>query len=321
MGSGSIDSEFSIPDAQISQRGCVCGSLQPQTTVVRLSSSRQSCASSGCSVHELGLSSCICIYSYNSDSFCPGKDSSVSMQNRLNSSVLAPADVVPRTLEAASVSSDSSATVSKTFDSVKRQISASKPPSSRRSRLGVVKQSIRNRKFSQNVADFVSKSRRKSTQKVYDAKWTIFSNWCRRKKVNPVSAPITIIADFLIFLFSEKKYRISTIKDYRAMISNTLKFKPGNRIGSNLVLSELIRSFELQRPVQRSLTPKWNLSWVLECLRKDPFEPLHKASKVHVTIKTAFLLALATAKRCSELHALAMDSHYLRFNNLTDQSF
>ena len=69
------------------------------------------------------------------------------------------------------------------------------------------------------------------------------------------------------------------------MISNTLKFKTGNRIGSNPVLSELIRSFELQRPVQRSLTPKWDLSWVLVCLQKPPFEPLDKASKFHVTIK------------------------------------
>ena len=196
----------------------------------------------------------------------------------------------------------------------KRKICTSKPPNSRPSRLGVIKQSIRDKKFSQNVADFVSRSRRASTQKVYNAKWTIFSNWCHTKKVNPISAPITVIADFLIFLFSEKKCQISTIKGYRSMISNTLKFKTGNRIGSNPVLSELIRSFELQRPVQRSLTPKWDLSWVLVCLQKPPFEPLDKASKFHVTIKTAFLLALATAKRCSEIHALAMDSQHLRFN-------
>ena len=98
------------------------------------------------------------------------------------------------------------------------------------------------------------------------------------------------------------------------MISNTLKFKTGNRIGSNPVLSELIRSFELQCPVQRSLTPKWDLSWVLICLQKAPYEPLHKASKLHVTLKTVFLLALATAKRCSKIHALAMDSDHLRFN-------
>ena len=60
-------------------------------------------------------------------------------------------------------------------------------------------------------------------------------------------APLTVIADFLIYLFSEKKYQISTMKGYRSLISNTLKFKTGNRIGSNPVLSELIRSFELQR--------------------------------------------------------------------------
>ena len=65
------------------------------------------------------------------------------------------------------------------------------------------------------------------------------------------------------------------------MISNTLKFKTGNRVGSNPVLSELIRSFKLLRPVQRSLTPKWDLSWVLTCLQKAPYEPLHKASSYY----------------------------------------
>ena len=79
-------------------------------------------------------------------------------------------------------------------------------------------------------------------------------------------------------------------------------------------MSELIRSFDLQRPVQRSLIPKWYLSWVLVCLQKAPYEPLHKASKLHVMIKTAFLLALATAKRCSQIHALAMDANHLRFS-------
>ena len=239
------------------------------------------------------------------------------MQNSSDSSILATTTVVLRT-SFISVSSDSSATNPKSLDTIKRKICSSKPPTSRPSCLVVIKQSIIDKKISQDVADFVSRSRRTSTQKVYDAKWTIFSNWCHTKKVNPISAPITFIAYFLIFLFLEKKCQISTIKGYRA-ISNILKFKTGNRIGSNPVLSELIRSFELQQPVQRSLTPKWDLSWVLVCLQKTPFEPLDKASKFHVTIKTAFLLALATAKRCSEIHALAMDSQHLRFNQ-TDGS-
>ena len=70
------------------------------------------------------------------------------------------------------------------------------------------------KKISQNVADFVSRSRT-STQNVYDAKWTIFSNWCHTKKVNWILTLITVIADFLIILFLEKKCQISTIKGYR----------------------------------------------------------------------------------------------------------
>ena len=211
----------------------------------------------------------------------------ISVQKSSHCAFLAPTAVVLRVTTTSSVSSNSPSTISKTSDTVKRKISTPKPPITRPSRLGDIKQSIRDKKFSKDVANFVSKSRRKSTQKVYDAKWILYSNWCHRRKIDPVSAPLTVIADFLIYLFSEKKYQISTIKGYRAMISNTLKFKTGNRIGSNPVLSELIRSFELQHPVQRSLTPKWDLSWVLTCLQKAPFEPLHKASKLHVTIKTA----------------------------------
>ena len=313
MGSGSNSCEFSIPDAQLPKCGSVCDKIQPQTPIICLSSTRLQSTSDRCPVHGLESSSCICFSSFYSDTCCSRENPTTSVQNSSHSSVLATTTVVLRT-SSISVSSDSSATNSKTTDSIQRKICTSKPPNSRPSRLGVIKQSIRDKKFSENVADFVSRSRRASTQKVYDAKWTIFSNWCHTKKVNPISAPITVIADFLIFLFSEKKCQISTIKGYRSMISNTLKFKTGNRIGSNPVLSELIRSFELQRPVQRSLTPKWDLSWVLVCLQKPPFEPLDKASKFHVTIKTAFLLALATAKRCSEIHALAMDSQHLRFN-------
>ena len=314
MGSGSNSCEFSIPDAQLPKCGSVCDKIQPQTPIICLSSTRLQSTSDRCPVHGLESSSCICFSSFYSDTCCSRENPTTSVQNSSHSSVLATTTVVLRTSSSVSVSSDSSATNSKTTDSIQRKICTSKPPNSRPTRLGVIKQSIRDKKFSQNVADFVSRSRRASTQKVYDAKWTIFSNWCHTKKVNLISAPITVIADFLIFLFSEKKCQISTIKGYRSMISNTLKFKTGNRIGSNPVLSELIRSFELQRPVQRSLTIKWDLSWVLVCLQKPPFEPLDKASKFHVTIKTAFLLALATAKRCSEIHALAMDSQHLRFN-------
>ena len=270
MGSGSNSSEFRVPDAQFPKCGFVCDMIQSQTPIICLFSSRQQSASNRCPVHGLESSSCLCFSSY-SDSCCSRENPTTSVQNNSHSSVLATTTVVLRTSPAFSVSTDSSATNSKASNSIQRKIFSSEPPSSQPSRLGVIKQSIRDKTFLQNVADFVSRSRRASTQKVCDAKWTIFTNWCRTKKFNLISAPITAIADFLIFLFSEKKFQISTIKGYRSIISNTLKFKTGNRVSSNPILSELIRSFELQCPVQRSLTPKWDLYWVLVCLQKAPF--------------------------------------------------
>ena len=62
------------------------------------------------------------------------------------------------------------------------------------------------------------------------------------------------------------------------MIFNTLKFSSNLDIGNDPVLSELIKSFNMQRPVNRPLAPKWDLAFVLSCLCKEPYEPLSTAS-------------------------------------------
>ena len=120
----------------------------------------------------------------------------------------------------------------------------------------------------------------------------------------------------MTFLFSVKKCQVSTIKGYRSTISNTLKYKTGYNFGSHPVLSELIKSFARQRPVDRSLAPKWDLAFVLSHMCKAPFEPLDKASLFHLSVKTVFVVTLATARRVSEVHAFAIDSDHLRFSNL-----
>ena len=230
VGIRSIDSKFNLPNVQLSQSGSVCDTFKLQTSTLCFPSSGQSSFCNRCILHELGQSSCLCISSNNTDSSCPKHDTSISVQNSSYSPSLATTSMVLRGTTTACISSSSSSFLSKSINTSKRKVSTSNPSSSEPSRLGVIKQSVRDKKFSQNVADFVSKSRRTSTQKVYDAKWTTYTCWCHRKKVNPVSAPFTVIADFLIYLFSEKKYQISTIKGYRSLISNTLKFKTGNRI-------------------------------------------------------------------------------------------
>ena len=119
----------------------------------------------------------------------------------------------------------------------------------------------------------------------------------------------------MTFLFSVKKCQVSTIKGYRSTISNTLKYRTGYDFGSHPVLSELIKSFAIQRPVDRPLAPKWDLAFVLTHMCKAPFEPLDKASLLYLSVKTVFLVTLATARGVSEVHA-SIDSDHLRFSNL-----
>ena len=55
-------------------------------------------------------------------------------------------------------------------------------------------------------------------------------------------------------------------------------------------------STELQRPRLTPVLPQWDLGIVPEALSKPPYEPLREASLKHLTLKTVFLLAMASGE-------------------------
>ena len=61
----------------------------------------------------------------------------------------------------------------------------------------------------------------------------------------------------------------------------------------------------MEAPIRSVTPPTWNLLKVLEFRKSPVFEPLHQASLRNLTRKTLFLIALASAKRVSELQALS----------------
>jgi hypothetical protein len=99
----------------------------------------------------------------------------------------------------------------------------------------------------------------------------------------------------------------SSIDGYRTAIGSTIKNLTGRDLGHDPFLSSLLHRFHLERPRTRPKPPDWDLAFVLECLTKAPFEPMDQTKKLSVraiTLKTAFLVAFATARRRGELHAL-----------------
>ena len=316
MGSQSIGCERSFSNDPISQFRSVRNSSKSQTSTVCISDSGPKGTFNRRSHNELESHTRLCVSSFPSHSLSDKQNKNSSVQSGIDSPLLAQQNVVSRTTQSVDIITNNSPDKTKPTRSAPRKVFASKSRSSATSRMGIIQQSIRDKKFSKEVADHVSRARRESTRKVYDAKWRVFVDWTNQKQINPIKASPTVIADFLIFLFRDKKCQVSTIKGYRSTISNTLKFKSGYDIGSHPIISELIKSFETQRPVERSLAPKWDLSLVLSHICKAPFEPLHEASLLHLSMKTAFLLTMATARRVSEVHAFAIDKEHFRFSNI-----
>ena len=108
--------------------------------------------------------------------------------------------------------------------------------------------------------------------------------------------------NFFMYLYQDLNRRPSTIDGYRTAVVDTLG-PTAHHIAHNADLHRLLSSFHRDRPKSSRNLPKWALSVVLNELTKAPFEPMKDTDLKHLTLKTAFLLALASGKRRSEIHA------------------
>ena len=161
---------------------------------------------------------------------------------------------------------------------------------------------IKEQGFSEAVATRIEAPQTGSTRSVSEAKWAIFTKWCITNQVDFRTPPVKSVADFLMYLFEERKLQPSTIDGYRSAIADKLGNSTLN-ISKDENLTRLLDSFHRDRPKGRRGIPSWNLSLVLHQLTKAPFEPIKEASLKPLTFKTVFLLALGSGKHRSESHA------------------
>ena len=84
-------------------------------------------------------------------------------------------------------------------------------------------------------------------------------DWCLEREMDPIDPSVMALADFLIFLFEEKKLAPVSVKGYRSA-SSTLKQLSLVDFSSDPVLSDIIKSMELEKPVVSKVVPHWDLS-------------------------------------------------------------
>ena len=233
--------------------------------------------------------------------------SHVSVQANSHSSSVASSTVVPTTSQAQCHRTHKASKHGKASGSAKvKQVSLKSCPAGS-PRLAASKRRLLKQGFSEASAARIMAPQAISSRRLYDAKWRTFVSWCKSHKVNHQRPSVPQIADFLLFLFEEKKFSIRTIQGYKAAITCTLKFSYRD-LSEDPRLRNLLRSFKRERPVIHNPFPAWDLSLVLRALSKDPFEPLHDCDLKLLTLKCVFLTLLASGARRGEIHALDFKS-------------
>merc|ERR1712121_47109 len=216
----------------------------------------------------------------------------------------------------------SASTVAHIITSTGQSCISPQPGTSSSSRMETIQQSLAATGLSDKGAARVARGKLRTTSlKIYDSKWKLFAQWCdsQNPQIDPWEASVREISEFLYKLFMGG-LQVRTIAGYRTAIASSLDLK-GAKIGQSKILSKLIQSFYVDRPVRRNVFPQWDLSVVLRGLRSHPFER-KKGEEVPLnllTYKTVFLVTLASGARRGEIHAL--DYSKIRWSQDHNQVF
>ena len=147
--------------------------------------------------------------------------------------------------------------------------------------------------FSVEVAERFAAPQMSSTRTIYKSECPLFEKWCRKNSVDFSTPSVKQVSDFFMYLYQDLNRCPSTIDGYRTAIVDTLG-PTAHHIAHNADLHRLLSSFHMDRPKSSRNLPKWNLSVVLNELTKEHFKPMKDTDLKHLTLKTAFLLALAS---------------------------
>ncbi|XP_078025738.1 uncharacterized protein LOC144463846 [Epinephelus lanceolatus] len=157
-------------------------------------------------------------------------------------------------------------------------------------------------------------ARAPSMRAAYSHRWQVFTNWCESQQVDPYLAPAQEILRFLQSQLEAQKAAVTL----RGLVT---AIKAVRIDEFALSAEDYVLIFRFLRGAQRltvhttgPVVPPWDLDVVLGALKHSPFESLGGADLKWLSMKTAFLLAVTSARRVSKVHALSVHGNCCRFS-------
>jgi integrase len=166
--------------------------------------------------------------------------------------------------------------------------------------------------LSREVAKIILASRSSATYKKYELGWRCYSRWCRNKGLDPFTTTVPQVLDYLQFLLSAKALSSETVRGRLYAIAIHHESFPLEQLSQHVWVKPFIKGMKKLYVKSKDSHPRWSLKLVLQTLRGQPFEP--PRTLAHVAYKTAFLLAITSAKRIGELQALSIDPRFIKID-------
>lgn len=185
-------------------------------------------------------------------------------------------------------------------------------------RLEVIRNSFGLRGFPENVSELLLDGERRSTSSAYESAWRCWIRWCKQRDIDPLSVALSDVLAYLTHLHeSGKAYR--TINVHRSMLSSMLPQIDGDDVGKHRYVCKLLKGIYNRNPPQSKYSYFWDIKLALE--RVKSWGNNDQLSFKMLTLKTIFLLAIATLFRVSELanisrHRITFEDDQVSFSLL-----
>lgn len=141
-------------------------------------------------------------------------------------------------------------------------------------------------------------ARRQNTSSAYASAWSKWVCWCGQRKIDPLSAPIEVVLEFLTGQYKEgRAYR--SINVYRSALSSVLPSVDSCKVGSHPLVSQLLKGIFNLRPPQPKYSHTWKVSRILEYIKS--LGPNENLSLKVLSLKLVTLLGLTAPDRSSDL--------------------
>ena len=314
-----VDPDSRHPTANLGNLGkAPCGPIRnkilKKTTAVRLSSARPGSMEDRRNVLSLEQPCSLRLSPAHHDTICSGESPLRQPTTHSDSAILARETMVPlptetEPLPTMQVGNDRQEPRTTSIKNTTRKRLDTKP-----ARMATLRRSMRRRGLSKDAVKLANAAHRASTIKVYNHHWNDWEKWCLDQEIDSHSPETQDIANYLAHLESDRALAAATIRARRAAISTTLTMLGSDNVTCHPIINSVLQGIALKQARQPRRTPYWDLNVILSALRKPPYEPLRDSALDKLTVKTAFLVTLASGRRASEVAHLSGSPNDISFN-------